>query len=312
MKNDPVVIINGQAYDSNTGRPVPVPEPNASQKQRRNFHDIKSVSKIIRPRSQKTPENLNKKTVMPLNSGRRMDITKNKSVVRFAKHKETIKGQPQNNVNADTPPVKHPLAHQARQAIARHKQSLIKPVSRTPQQIKNDAINEALNRPQIAQQTTRRKKRISHKVKVVLVFATCLITLLGAGYLIYLYTPNISVQFANAQAGINAKLPEYTPNGYGVDGPATHNGKQVTINFKSNAGNTKYAIAQSKSSWDSSALKNWVEDESDGKFKTTSINGLTIFSYDCCAAWVNGGILYKVSGDARLLLSEIQKIATSL
>ena len=42
------------------------------------------------------------------------------------------------------------------------------------------------------------------------------------------------------------------------------------------------------------------------------IDGLTIYSGGKEATWVNGGILYQISGDANLSNDQIQKIATSL
>lgn len=42
------------------------------------------------------------------------------------------------------------------------------------------------------------------------------------------------------------------------------------------------------------------------------VDGLTIYSSGKNAVWVNGGILYQITGSANLSNEQIQKIATSL
>jgi hypothetical protein len=126
--------------------------------------------------------------------------------------------------------------------------------------------------------------------------------------------PNISVKIASAQAGIKATYPEYHPDGYNMDGSVSYADNQVTINFRANTGNSKFAIKQSKSSWDSSAVKMQINKESNNQTNETKEGGLTIYTYNdnSNAAWVNGGILYTITGDAKLSGEQIRHIATSL
>ena len=124
--------------------------------------------------------------------------------------------------------------------------------------------------------------------------------------------PSLSVRIASIQAGISATYPEYSPNGYSLNGPVQFSDNEVVINFRANTGNTKFVIKQSKSSWDSSAVKNKVSNDSKGEFITTEEKGLTIYTYNGNASWVNGGILYAITGDAPLSGDQIRRIATSL
>jgi hypothetical protein len=85
------------------------------------------------------------------------------------------------------------------------------------------------------------------------------------------------------------------------------------MKFAANAGPQSYTLAQTRSGWDSSAvLTNYVEPKTGSQYNTTTTNGLTIYTYDNAAAWVNAGILYTISGDAPLSSDQIQRIATSL
>ena len=136
--------------------------------------------------------------------------------------------------------------------------------------------------------------------------------MVAVGYFTYLNVPIISVKIASAQAGINATYPDYCPDGYSLNGPVQYADGEVSINFNANTGNNKFVIKQSRSLWDSSAVKNKVNEDSNGEFITTEENGLTIYTYGDNAIWVNGGILYSISGDTRLSNDQIRKIAISL
>ena len=59
-------------------------------------------------------------------------------------------------------------------------------------------------------------------------------------------------------------------------------------------------------------LENHVIPHVGDNYTTESINGLTIYTYGPNAAWVNDGILYTVSGDARLSTDQIERIAISM
>jgi hypothetical protein len=133
------------------------------------------------------------------------------------------------------------------------------------------------------------------------------------GYFTYLNMPNLSVRVAATQAGINATYPDYQPDGYRLDGAIAAQEGKVQMKFASNSGPQNYVITQEKSTWDSSAVvDNLVKPASNDSYVTTNERGLTIYTFDGNAAWVNGGILYTVGGDAPLSSEQIRRIATSL
>jgi len=145
------------------------------------------------------------------------------------------------------------------------------------------------------------------------IVAACLAVVILGGYMTYLNMPNLSVRVAAAQAGVAAKFPDYHPAGYSFDGPIAYTNGEVTIRFKANGGDGGYTLREQSSSWDSQAVyDNLVAKESGGSHITNSQNGLTVYTYESNAAWVNGGVLYVVEGDAPLSNEQLLRIAGSM
>lgn len=75
-----------------------------------------------------------------------------------------------------------------------------------------------------------------------------------------------------------------------------------------------FSITEERSSWDSNALEsNYVKSEFGEEYDKIREQGLTIFINNNSAAWVNGGLLYKlkcISGT--LTKKQIRSIAVSL
>ena len=137
--------------------------------------------------------------------------------------------------------------------------------------------------------------------------------LLLGGYFTYLYMPNISVRVAAVQSGVNATYPSYQPTGYSLDGPVAYTNNEVKLRFAANAGPQTFAITQTKSNWDSSAvLENYVKPEVGNSYVTTRDNGLTVYTFDSKAAWVSNGTFYTIDGDAPLTNEQVRRIATSM
>ena len=116
---------------------------------------------------------------------------------------------------------------------------------------------------------------------------------------------------AAVQSGIDAKYPGYKPDGYALNGPIKFKSGEVSMKYAYADGSSGYTITQQKSGWNSSAVKEFFSEKHKNP-NTTMIDGLTIYSGGKEAAWVNGVILYQISGDANLSSSQIEKIATSL
>ena len=120
------------------------------------------------------------------------------------------------------------------------------------------------------------------------------------------------MRVAASRAGITANYPGYQPDGYHFAGPITYQPGQVNITFKSNTNNNDFTIKQKSSIWDSQAvLDNYVSKQTDN-YLTYQQSGLTIYSFGSHAAWVNGGLLYTIDGDAPLSSDQLLHIATSM
>jgi hypothetical protein len=218
----------------------------------------------------------------------------------------------------DIGPVAHPMvakAHQQMQTKVAAPVQVARPQPKPSAIIKQEAVAEALqNAPSHSanhKQVKQPKKRTSRFVS--LASASLALLLLG-GYFTYINMPSLSVRVAAAQAGVNATYPEYRPDGYSLRGPVAYTEGEVLMKFAANAGPQTFSISQTKTNWDSAALEeNYVAKESNGGYIDPYIErGLKIYIYDNNAAWINGGVLYKLTGDAPLSNDQIRRIATSM
>lgn len=286
MKNDRVVTINGKSQRIAQGSPVKTSAPIGSKPLPRKSMDFSRPSRISHFTDRK-----------PIQST--INAVKN-TAPQIRKVASDIAA-----------PVRHPMAQRADMA----KSQIIaqKEARNTPkpaEQIKREAIEEAINRPVEA---PKKVSFINRHKKIVNIFSIGIAAIVVIAYLLYINIPNFSVCIASAQAGISATYPEYKPDGYSLNGPVIYSDGQVIINFKSNTNPTQFVIKQTKSSWDSSAVKNMITKDSNGETVfTAEERGLTIFTYNNNAAWVNGGILYTINGNANLSNDQIRRIATSL
>lgn len=180
------------------------------------------------------------------------------------------------------------------------------PTTPTPLQPKSDTT-----KPTATEDTaTATKPAKSHKLRNSIIITA--LGLIAIGTLIYIYMPVVSLTIANNRSGVNATLPEYLPEGYSIQSPVKYKKGEVTTIFYDKLDKQQIKITQSSSSWDSSAVKKKAEEESNGKINTSNERGLTIFSYNNNATWVNGGILYRIISDTALSSDQIRRIATSL
>ncbi len=209
----------------------------------------------------------------------------------------------------DRPAVKPDIVARAEQ---KHSVQIAKnPVVAKPansRELKNALIREQMEKPHMAKDSPRKKRKFS---ALSIASAAFVVVLLG-GYFTYVNMPSLSVRVAASRAGVNAKYPNYNPNGYHLDGPVAFAPGQVMLHYKSNTDNERYSITQQNSSWDSSAvLENKVGPDT-ANYQTLSQKGLTIYRYDDKAAWVNGGVLYTIDGDASLSTEQVLRIVDSI
>lgn len=311
------VTINGRIYDVHTGMPVDVAP--ATQQPAKKPQSSNAVHQATQ-KSQTLNRRIVKKTaVAPANRPQpqaRPDIAHHQSVAKFAPHpsgvmpKSAMAPEP-----ATRPAMPHPVAekaHQRHQSAMQSKQAA--PLAPKPSHvIKNEAIQESLAKAPSHSANHKQVKQKRRLPRVMSVASASLALLLLGGYFTYLNMPSLSVRVAAAQAGVDASYPSYHPDGYSLNGPVAYRQGQVTMKFASNSGPQNFTVTQQKTSWDSSAvLDNYIKEKAGENYITYDERGLTIYTYGGNAAWVNGGVLYTISGDAPLSGDQIRHIATSM
>ena len=324
IMGEKTVTINGMVYDQRTGMPLRQDRSHASAKphaagqvhtqvQRSKTLNRKYVAKH-RPDAALTPRkvthaiSVHKPAAAPL-------VSRSESISRFAKE-FNAKQQPTTKVIKDFGPTTHPVVRKAEARVVSVAAAPAQiPGIKPSHVIKQEAIADAMNRTEKhdRKKDFKQPKTRSAFSQALSVGSASLAVLLLGGYFTYLSMPSLSTRVAAAQAGIDASYPNYHPSGYSLNGPVAFNQGTVSMKFAANAGPQSYTLSQTRSGWDSSAvLNNYVEPKAGDSYSTTTSNGLTIYTYDNNAAWVNAGILYTISGDAPLSHDQIQRIATSL
>ena len=308
MSKESIVTINGQQYDSLTGLPILGTTADTHAKKMTpagSIHNSLQRSKTLIRRVTKKPSPISNHR--PKHPGQTMDIARSSKVARFAPH--PVVAAPVAAVSSrDLPVAAHPLLSRVSQLNT--KRNAVSVPTKSSQDIKNDAITAALAKPPVK---TKRKHFFNRHPRALTIIIASIVVVLVGGYLTYVNMPGLSVRVAAAQAGINATYPQYVPDGYSINGPVTYSDSQVTINFVANTGTSKFTLKQAKSTWDSTAVLNDIVIPKSGQqYITNQEQGLTIYTYSGDAAWVNGGILYTIDGNAPLSGDQIRQIATSM
>jgi hypothetical protein len=321
MQANKTVEINGRLYDAVTGLPIDKSAKSTEKTVspatvKKRAAEVAAQSVHAQPQRSQTLHRRAAKKVNPAvikrpKPGQHMDITRSSKVAKFAPHPVAAPTTPAKKTPAtpDIAPKAHPLAARAHARIAKPIISAAAP-AKTAKQIKDDAISKAIATP--TAKAEKRKRGFHWSRRFTIITAIFAVLIIGA-YLTYVNIPSISVGFAASQAGIDATYPQYKPDGYHLSQPVTYSDGTVTLKFKSNSDDSQYSIVQTRSSWDSSAvLTNIVKKAAGDNYITTQESGLTIYSYDNNATWVNGGILYSIESNAPLSGDQIRHIATSL
>ena len=331
MKQHDIITVNGQAYDTVTGLPVttpvakPVAAPAAPKKpaSTTNAHSLHATaqrSKTLRRTAPPKPQ----QKLAPATKHMAADIQPRKQpgkhVTDIARHPQigrvaapkSIAAPVATKPQGDVTPRQHPHVARTEQRIA---QKVEKPQSKvaTPlsaKEKKESEIAKALSaKPVEVAKPRRTRSKSTRRMRISIIAASVAAVVIIA---IWVNLPALSVAFASAQSGVNADFPHHTPEGYTLQIPVKADDNRVTMTFASNQNETSFTFSQEKSSWDSQAVRDMVEEASKGQFLTTQDRGLTVYTYGGNAAWVNKGILYKISGDSRLSNDTIMRIASSL
>jgi len=329
MSKQKMITINGVVYDAHTGMRLSGDElPNSrADTHSQQLHKTQARTQTLNRTHVKSPHepHFSAKTQKPIH------IERSPMIQKFAASTSTAPStKPSGRMISDISPLKHPLQTKAAERMTHKKLTSAQSAgsnvklhrieaepSRTGSQpkpaheIKRHSIEKAL---QHAKPPKREKKSFAKRhPRLISVSSASLAILLLGGYLTYLNLPNISTRVAAAQAGIAATYPSYQPSGYSLNGPVTYSEGQVSMKFAANVGPQTFTVNQLKSNWDSTALlENYVEQASEGDYQTLTDSGLTIYAYSGDAAWVNGGIVHIIQGDAPLSPDQVRRIATSM
>lgn len=314
--NRATITVNGKVYDMTTGMPVvghtgaPVVRPSANRQTRssQQIHQKMQPAKTTSRRTPKAPthEVLRRSDVQ--RSRPQAAATKSPAVTKFASqlHQDARKPRIVSDIR---PASTHPMMKKANSRLqtTNQKQS---PATTPASVIKKQAIDEAMNKaPAHKAPPVNRSRRTPRLISLA---SMALSLLMLVGYFTYINLPNLSVRVAASQAGIDASYPGYRPDGYRLAGVNYDKGS-VSLKFAANAGSHDFTITQQQTNWDSSAVReNYVHSNWGDDVVPYSERGLTIYSHGSNAAWVNGGILYTITGDAPLSTSQVRNIATSL
>lgn len=307
MMSKDTIVVNGVLYDKHTGIRLRETVPAShSHHHASAIHTPAQHSRTLNRRYIASPavkDNSGAKKIAIQDGGSHHTIS------RFAPQHHP-KPQP---VVRDIAPTAHPLLSVTETRLAAQKPAvhIVKP----SQVIKQEAIAAAtaVMQPAHTKKPVKPVKQSSRTRRAISVLSGSLALLLLGAYVTYLNMPSLSTRVAAAQAGINATYPGYQPSGYSLSGPVAYQEGTVSMKFAANAGPQSYTITQSRSDWDSSAvLENYVRDKAGTNYTISTTGGLTIYTYKTNAAWVNGGILYTITGDAPLSSDQIEHVATSL
>jgi len=313
------VTINGIVYDQRTGKPLRHDRGSVRYHSANQVHTTVQHSTTLnrkytaKPHAAAPALKTEQAPVQPSLETHSTSVPVHR-ITKFAPHPTGISAPRQRTIT-DIGPTTHPLAQKVtdrHNAMRRNVEiAAVKPSS----VLKKEAIADATARTLMTSQKkdviqSSRKQRLGKSLSIA---SASLGFLLLGGYLTYLSMPNISTRVAAAQAGINANYPSYKPSGYSLAGPVAYQQGAVSMKFAANGTPVAYTLTQARSGWDSSAvLDNYVLPKSGARYATTTANGLMIYTFDNNAAWVNGGILYTISGNAPLSNDQIQHIATSV
>lgn len=320
MQANKTVTINGRKYDAVTGMPVVTPKAAATTVKKpatvrpvtpaaASVHNnAPQRSKTLHRRVTKKPAPLAKR---PTNSGRHMDIARSSNVTRFASHPVTSKP----SAPIATPDIAHKTHPVAKRAVAKveAKRPVLTAKPTSAKAVKDQAIAKTLATPSAKKAKQKKAKKGFTWTRTFTIITALFAVLIAGAAITYTNLPNVSVAIAAAQAGVEASYPKYVPDGYSLSQPVTFSDGSVSLSFISNSGAGEYTITQARSAWDSTAvLENVVRKEAGDNYVINQERGLTIYSYDGNAAWVNGGILYTIDSSAPLSSDHIRRIATSL
>ncbi len=327
MRAKNTIVINGKVYDAVTGLPAGAPDaievkvvskPAAHAATSGKSMDVAPTTtrgakaKGVHARPQRSQTLRRDLIKHPAQAQKHQvhqkpapgSIERSPQISRFAPHPQALPAKPTHHVV--------PAHHTATHAPVHH----VKTPALSSRELKEKLISERLAAIQDThspkEHKAPKKGFFAHAPRVSSVVAACFAIVLVGGYLTYVNMPSLSMHVAAVNAGVNATFPDYRPDGYRFNGPIAYNNGEVSLKFASTTNNSGYTINQKNSNWDSQAvLDNYVARKAKD-YLTYSEQGLTIYTFNGEAAWVNGGVFYTIEGDAPLSSDQVLRIVGSM
>lgn len=248
-------------------------------------------------------------------------ITKAKPTTPIATHKVVLGHTATKRPTTTRPAMSTTSQRQKR--VASH--AIPRPMSRTNRNTstkstrttrEEDAMRRAMRSVATEKSNIKSARRAVHRKgrvkRFALAFGVSAACVAAIAYFVTTNIPDISVRVAAMQTGVEASYPSYVPSDFSLDNIDSGDGK-IILTFKATSGKS-FSLIEEKSSWDSAALqRNYVQETWKDDYTTTHEQGITIFINEANAAWVNGGVLYKINADPGVLTKkQLRNIVTSM
>lgn len=330
------VIINGKTYDMASGQPLSAPNKNpvktrvisdiapnnqgilAKKAKPAPAVKVERAARTIAPHTRANPQksttlrrDILKKPVSKVrpDAGKiHRRVQKSERITKFAPHTSATQAAPKIDKDLAAQTKALEKAHAEHIAKVEHKSAHI-----SSRVIKEHLLGQAIDKVPVDAEVHPTSEQSARKSRFASVAMTSVALLFLGGYLTFINIPNLSVRIAAASTGIDASLPSYQPAGYRIHGPISYQDGEVNVNYKSNNSSQGYKITQRPTDWDPIAtLDNYVESDSKNDYQIHSVQGLTVYTYNKKAVWVNGGILHIIAGNAPLSNQQVEHIVASM
>lgn len=122
----------------------------------------------------------------------------------------------------------------------------------------------------------------------------------------------LTLRFADAKAGFHAVLPNYQPDGYGIDS-FNYNVGVVGTSFHNAASGRNYTLNQQSTNWDSQALLDNFVAQNYKSYQVLQSGQQIIYVYGKNdASWIKKGIWYQLTSNGSLSTSQVLSVASSI
>lgn len=155
-------------------------------------------------------------------------------------------------------------------------------------------------------------QRVGFKNKAANIATLSFAGILLMGFFAYQNVTTIEMRVAAAKSGVSANMPNYNPAGFSASRNVKSEPGKVSLTFTSNTSDKSFTVTQQASNWSSDSLLSNHVAASKAPYQTYQNEGKTVYIYDNSnATWVNGGVWYRIDGNASLTSDQLLRLASS-